>query len=230
MQYMEVRGDLAKESRRLWIGFVCPNCNGFGMKWRSGGQHPKEAIIEEVKIMEGNSHPILHGEYEIGSAEKMLDLRFEDTEWSCKNCGFVLAKDDGSSVRTEEEVVRWLIRNRYCREESEQKMLTEDYEGFLNSLFAATGHGQLGQNGEELTLSCPQCGHQQFVQGQEAMIFTPIRIVEGRLTWQYGEQIVGDWGSRQETYYFCLNCGFEAPEPFDEWVEDGCLADWRDED
>ena len=175
MKNTEVKENLGDKTRCLWIGFLCPKCNGHTMKWQSGGVHPKEAIIEDVTLIEGNSHAIMHGEYEIGSAEKMLDLRFEHIEWGCKNCGFVLTKDDGSPVRTKDEVVQWLIRNRYCHEEAEQKMLAEDYEGCLNSLFASYGYGQLGQKGEELTLSCPQCGHQEFVQGQEAMILTPIR-------------------------------------------------------
>ncbi len=63
MQNGEVRGDLAEKTRRLWIGFLCPKCNGNSMKWRSGGGHPKEAIIEDVMLIERNSHPVIHGDY-----------------------------------------------------------------------------------------------------------------------------------------------------------------------
>ncbi len=128
-----------------------------------------------------------------------------------------------------EEAVRWLVGNRYFRhEEAEKIKLEEDYIGCLNSLFESVGYGSLGPDDEALTLSCPECGHQEFVALQEAVTFTPIRIVEGQLTWQYGEQLLADHWERQETSYQCLNCGFEAPEPFDEWVEDGCPADWDD--
>jgi len=201
------------------------------MKWRSGGDPPKEAIIEEMMLLEGNSHPVIHGEYRIGSSEEMLDLQFNDSEWSCAECGLVLANDDGSLLRTKEEVVRWLVGNHYFRhEEAEKNRLAEDYKGCLNSLFESWGRGSLGPDDEALTLSCPECGHQEFVQLQEAVTCTPIRIVEGRLTWLYGEQLLADHGDSQETYYQCLKCGFEAPEPFDEWVEAGCPADWDDSD
>ena len=79
-----------------------------------------------------------------------------------------------------------------------------------------------------MTLSCPECGHHEFVEQQEAVIFIPVRVVEGKLTWQHGEQLLADHGDRQDTYYQCLKCGFEAPEPFDEWVEAGCPEDWDD--
>ncbi len=84
----------------------------------------------------------------------------------------------------------------------------------------------MGQDDEALNLSCPKCGHEEFVARQEAVTFTPIRIVEGKLTWQYGEQLLADHWEGLETFYQCLKCGFEAPEPFDEWVEAGCPADW----
>jgi hypothetical protein len=91
MQNGEVRGDLAEKTRSLWIGFLCPKCNGHSMKWRGGGGHPKEAIVEDVMLIERNSHPVIHGEYRIGSSEEMLDLQFKDSEWTCEECGFVLA-------------------------------------------------------------------------------------------------------------------------------------------
>jgi len=226
MENTEVKKDLVEMTHRLWIGFRCPTCNGHSIKWRSGREHPKEAIIQDMMLIEGNWHPAIHGEYRIGSSEEMLDLQFEDSEWSCEECGFVLTKDDGTPVRTKEEVVWWLVGNRYCHEEAEQKMLAEDYEGCLNSLFASEGDGSLGRDGEALTLSCPKCGHQEFVVVQEALTVTPIRTVEGKLAWHYEEQLLADHLESQETHYFCLKCGFEAPEPFDEWVEDGCLEDW----
>ncbi|MGB6066335.1 MAG: hypothetical protein WBG50_16150 [Desulfomonilaceae bacterium] len=189
MNSAEIRENEANEARRLWIGFVCPKCTRNTMKWRIGAAFPKEAIIEDMMLIEGNSLPVIHGEYRIGSSEEMLDLQFNDTEWSCKKCGFVLAKDDGSPIRTLDEAVRWLVGNRYFRHEgAEKNKLREDYEGCLNSLFESEGYGALGPDDEALTLSCPECGHEEFVAQQEALTFTPIRIVQGHLAWQYGEQ------------------------------------------
>jgi predicted RNA-binding Zn-ribbon protein involved in translation (DUF1610 family) len=229
MNSAEVKQNRANEVRRLGIGFTCPKCKGHTMKWRSGGDSPREAIIEEVMLLEGNSHPVVHGEYRIGCSAETLDHPSEDSEWRCAACGLVLANDDGSPLQTKKEVVRWLVGNCYFRdEEAEKNRLAEDYEGCLNSLFECCGGGSLGPGDEALTLSCPECGHQEFVQLQEAVTFTPVRTVEGRLTWQYGEQLLADHWDSQETHYQCLKCGFEAPEPFDDWVEAGCPADWDD--
>jgi hypothetical protein len=53
--------------------------------------------------------------------------------------------------------------------------------------------------------------------------------VNGELTWLYHERSIANYWDEHETYYHCPKCGFEAPEPFDEWVEHGCPADWEDD-
>ncbi len=63
MNITEIRKKEARPARRLWIGFPCPQCNGHTMKWRIVGAFPKEAIIADMMLIEGNSHPVIHGEY-----------------------------------------------------------------------------------------------------------------------------------------------------------------------
>jgi len=82
---------------------------------------------------------------------------------------------------------------------------------------------------QDLDLRCPRCGHQEFIEVQEAVVYTPIQTVNGELRWMHHERVEATMFDKLETYYHCIKCGFQAPEPFDEWVEEGCPEEREDD-
>jgi predicted RNA-binding Zn-ribbon protein involved in translation (DUF1610 family) len=214
--------------RTTWIKFACPQCGGCELAWDSFDGAPKRAIIAEMLLVEGNSHPLLVGEYQIGFPAEKRNHQPEGDEWSCAKCGVGLAKDDGSPVRTKTEFIEWWIRHRAAGQREDGLAVSEQRSGKpVASIFDLGQDGILGFHDQPLTLACPVCGHGEFVQREEAFVFTPMRGEDGKLRQVDEEQLIDIHGSQQEAFYQCLNCGFEAPESFDEWVCDGCPEEWE---
>jgi predicted RNA-binding Zn-ribbon protein involved in translation (DUF1610 family) len=213
---------------RRFLGFVCDHCGGRELAWRSRWGHGRTALIREVLIMEDNLHPIVLGEYPTEPPEEKPQPEEAPREWTCGQCGRPVFDNHGACPTGLSRIVGYLSDKRYEQESSGDKVddisvpraetssRVPDVDEFDSPL-------------EVPDLRCPQCGGQEFIEQQEAVVFTPVQIVNGELAWLHHERCIADYWDGHETHYHCPKCGFEAPEPFDEWVEQGCPADWQDD-
>jgi predicted RNA-binding Zn-ribbon protein involved in translation (DUF1610 family) len=226
--------------RRKYLDFFCIHCRSHEeLVWRSASGHGRRALIREILMLEGNSHPTFFGEYRIGPETVESASDNDSWEWTCAKCGRPVMDLKGCCPTDIPGIIRclWEITRRRLEESGLLVDLKPggDCATDLNSRYEIDSFLFPRQDDESedsehtLDLRCPKCGHQEFIERQDAVLFTPVQIVNGALTWMVHERLITDYWDEHETFYHCPKCGFEAPEPFDEWVEHGCRADWEDD-
>lgn len=223
------QGTVERVPRRVFLSFLCEHCGSRELAWRSRLGHGRTALIHEILIVEGNVHPILLGEYQTGPATENSQLREQPGEWTCGQCGRPVVDSQGLSPSGLSTLIRFLWEKRRDQERSgttAEELTGPDTE---NSFLFQDDADECEPDGDPPDLRCPECGSPEFIEQQEAVVFTPVQIVNGELTWIYGERCMADYWDGHETSYHCPKCGFEAPEPFDEWVERGCPREGDDD-
>jgi DNA-directed RNA polymerase subunit RPC12/RpoP len=215
--------------RRRWLEFVCSHCGRGDLAWRSTSGHGRTALIREMLMQEGNFHPIFVGEYLIGPETEDSEPNQDPCEWTCAKCGRPVEDSQGFCLNGISSMIRhlWEKRRRWEHCGTAGSDLSEPDTDCSFLFQEQADESELAEHTPDLR--CPQCGHQEFIEQQNAVLFTPVQMVNGELTWLYHDRLIADYWDGHETYYHCPKCGFEAPEPFDEWVEHGCPADWEDD-
>ena len=215
--------DTKKIPKRRWLGYLCSQCGSHELIW----QRPEYwVLITEILMLEGNAHPILYGEHLTGSKRDRYSNVERCQEWSCAGCGRALEDSEGTNPSCIEEVVQILAARQYAefpRTNTATDLRSPEAMELLFGTHRKTEEGDTDQD-----LRCPKCGHDVFIEMEDALLSTPITMVQGNLTWLQHEKLLVNHWDKHQRFYYCANCDFEAPEPFDEWVEAGCPEDVED--
>jgi predicted RNA-binding Zn-ribbon protein involved in translation (DUF1610 family) len=201
MSGLETSGSLRELPRRRWFAFACNHCGGHELAWRSATARGRLALIGEMLLLEGESRPTIFGEYLIGPATDRLKLNQDACEWSCAKCGQPLVDHQGRCPTDFRSLIRCLSGTlQQVDPHDEDSADPPSIEGHDESLFLDQAD-ESEDDEDPPDLRCPRCGHHEFIEQQEAVLFTPVEVRNGQLTWMYHERLVATQWDKLETYY-----------------------------
>ena len=180
MSQLLENGSGEKIPKRRFLSFVCEHCGGRELAWRSASGHGRTALIREILVLEGNSHPTFVGEYRIGPETEKPEPDQDLCEWTCAKCGRPVMDLKGCCPTDIPGIIRCLWEITRCRLEKRGLKVGLEPDGEraadlsspdASDSFFFEGQDDKSEDSEHtLDLRCPQCGHQEFVEQQEAVL------------------------------------------------------------
>lgn len=95
-----VRGKMDRQIKTGGLKFTCPSCDSHRLECCEDGPYSSEVLcIDE------------DGDFDYGP----IDASGTVDRFQCLNCGYILSREDGSSIDDNEEVVEWIREN--CKQD-----------------------------------------------------------------------------------------------------------------